>query len=97
MLAPENRVTVLAPVVGMFVTAAVNWTYLGPLTTRIMKERKHQETRDGKKYYDPGEHSKEMKGLNGRFARLHGMSAAINLVGVGVMVWYGGLLAERLV
>ena len=61
-----------------------------------MKERKHQETRDGKKYYDQGSHSKEMQRLNRAFSRMHGISALTNLVGLGVTVWYGLLLAERL-
>lgn len=61
-----------------------------------MKERKHRETRDGKKYYDQGPHSKEMQRLNRAFSRMHGISALTNLVGLGVTVWYGLLLAERL-
>lgn len=54
------------------------------------------ETRDGKKYYDNGPHSKEMERLNKAFSRMHGLSALTNLVGLGVTVWYGFLLAERL-
>ena len=69
---------------------------MGPVTTRIMKERKHQETRDGKRYHDPGPHSKEMERLNGRFGRMHGASALTNLVALGVTVVYGVLLSERL-
>lgn len=61
-----------------------------------MKERKHQETRDGKKYYDQSPQSKEMQRLNKAFSRMHGVSALTNLVGLGVTVWYGFLLAERL-
>lgn len=61
-----------------------------------MKERKRQETRDGKKYYDAGEQSKEMQRLNRAFGQMHGVSALTNLVGLGVTVWYGVLLAERL-
>lgn len=61
-----------------------------------MKERKHQETRDGKKYHDQGPQSKEMQRLNKAFGRMHGVSALTNLVGLGVTVWYGFLLAERL-
>lgn len=61
-----------------------------------MKERKHQETRDGKRYYDPGPHSKEMQKLNGRFGRMHGAGALTSLVALGVTVVYGVLLSERL-
>ena len=92
----RNRYSVLLPIAGMFITGALNMAYLGPVTTKVMKERKHQETKDGKKYYDQGEHSKEMLRLNKRFSRLHGASALVNLFGAGIMLWYGVLLAERL-
>jgi hypothetical protein len=78
----------------MFVTALLNLIYVGPQTTEVMRLRKHQETRDGKKSYDAGPHSEEMKGLNTRFGVLHGVSSAINMVGFGAMVWYGGVLGE---
>lgn len=80
----------------MFVTAVVNLVYVGPKTTEIMGIRKHQETRDGKRSYDNGPHSKEMQALNKQFAILHGVSTVINLVGLGAMIWYGGVLAEGL-
>ncbi|KAH7382202.1 hypothetical protein BKA66DRAFT_463986 [Pyrenochaeta sp. MPI-SDFR-AT-0127] len=80
----------------MFVTALVNWAYVGPQTTKIMGLRKHQETRDGKKSYDAGPHSKEMQELNKRFGILHGVSTLINLGGLGAMIWYGGVLGEAL-
>ena len=54
------------------------------------------ETRDGKKHYDNGPRSKDMERLNKAFGRMHGISAMVNLVGVGITVWYGFLLAERL-
>lgn len=115
VLEPRNRWNVLIPIASVFVMNAVNLVWAGPVTTRIMKERKHQgecpclmidvmdadssdglETRDGKKYYDNGPHSKEMVRLNKAFSRMHGVSALTNLVGLGVTVWYGFLLAERL-
>ncbi|KAJ4361776.1 hypothetical protein N0V83_010716 [Neocucurbitaria cava] len=80
----------------MFFTALANWVYIGPKTTEIMALRKHQETRDGKKSYDAGPHSKEMQELNRRFGVLHGVSSLVNLVGLGAMVWYGGVLGEGL-
>ena len=80
----------------MFVTAATNLFVLGPGTTKVMKQRKHQETRDGKKYWDAGEHSKEMSGLNKKFATLHGINALVNMIGMGFIVWYGFVLGERL-
>jgi hypothetical protein len=80
----------------MFVTALLNLVYVGPQTTEVMRLRKHQETRDGKKSYDAGPHSEEMKGLNKRFSVLHGISSTVNLVGLGAMVWYGAVLGEGL-
>lgn len=83
--------------VSMAVMGAVNWLVLGPMTTSTMKERKRQETRDGKKYWDAGPQSKEMQGLNWRFTVLHSISALVNLIDVGVCVWYGVWLGDRLV
>ncbi|KAF1999735.1 hypothetical protein P154DRAFT_523057 [Amniculicola lignicola CBS 123094] len=80
----------------MVVSGAVNWVWVGPQTTEVMKLRKHQETRDGKKSYDAGPHSEEMRGLNKRFGVLHGVSSLVNLVGLVAMIWYGGVLGEGL-
>jgi hypothetical protein len=80
----------------MFLTAFVNWTYIGPKTTEVMGLRKHQETRDGKKSYDAGPHSKEMQELNKRFGVLHSVSTLVNLAGLGAMIWYGGVLGGGL-
>lgn len=96
ILQERNRWTVLAPIATVFALNAANLLWAGPVTTRIMKERKHQETRDGKKYYEQGPQSKEMQRLNRAFSRMHGVSALTNLVGLGITVWYGFLLAERL-
>lgn len=54
------------------------------------------ETRDGKKYYDPGPKSPEMQRLNSSFSKLHGASSLSNMVGLGAMIYYGFLLAEML-
>ncbi|ORX89215.1 hypothetical protein BCR34DRAFT_581868 [Clohesyomyces aquaticus] len=78
----------------MFVTGLVNMLYIGPQTTKTMELRKHQETRDGKKSYDKGPHSKEMQALNHKFGVLHGASSVLNLGGLIAMIWYGGLLGE---
>ncbi|KAK4690922.1 hypothetical protein P7C71_g5969, partial [Lecanoromycetidae sp. Uapishka_2] len=96
VLDDRNRYTVLLPIATTFVLNAANLLWAGPVTTRIMRERKHQETRDGKKYYDQGPHSREMERLNRAFGRMHGVSALTNLIGLGVTVWYGVLLSERL-
>ncbi|KAG9241902.1 hypothetical protein BJ878DRAFT_427088 [Calycina marina] len=91
-----NRWSVLVPIATMFVSGLVNVVYVGPTTTKIMKRRKHQETRDGKKSYDPAPHSEEMQRLNKSFGIMHGVSSLINLVEYIATVWYGFSLAERL-
>ncbi|KAF2850204.1 hypothetical protein T440DRAFT_397573 [Plenodomus tracheiphilus IPT5] len=80
----------------MFITALANLVYIGPETTRVMGIRKHQETRDGKKSHDAGPHSAEMEALNRQFSILHGVSSLVNMVGLGAMVWYAGLLGQGL-
>lgn len=54
------------------------------------------ETRDGKRYYDPGPKSAEMEKLNSSFMWLHSASSLANLVGLGAMVYYGIVLAEKI-
>jgi hypothetical protein len=54
------------------------------------------ETRDGKKYYDPGPHSTEMLKLNSSFSTMHGLSSLLNLAGFVATCWYGFSLAERI-
>jgi hypothetical protein len=80
----------------MFISGLVNLVWAGPETTRVMGLRKHQETRDGKKSWEEGEHSEEMKALNKRFGMLHGVSTLVNMVGLGAMIWYGAVLGEGL-
>ncbi|KAF2125887.1 hypothetical protein P153DRAFT_259968, partial [Dothidotthia symphoricarpi CBS 119687] len=80
----------------MAITGLLNWVYVGPKTTQVMGLRKHQETRDGKKSYDAGPHSKEMQALNKQFGVLHGVSSLVNLVGLVGMVWYGAVLGDGL-
>ena len=96
LLDERARSSALIPLSAFFVTAVSNLVYLGPVTTKVMKERKHQETRDGKKYYDAGPHSEEMKRLNKRFGALHGVSSLVNLVGLAALVYYGGTIADRM-
>ncbi|KAF2237230.1 hypothetical protein EV356DRAFT_496797 [Viridothelium virens] len=79
----------------MFVTSLVNWVFVGPRTTQVMIQRKHQETRDGKKSYDNGPHSPEMAKLNKDFGLLHSASTLLNLSGLGAMVWYGFTIASE--
>lgn len=41
-MAEVNRWSVLAPLATIFVTSLINMVVIGPATTSIMKERKHQ-------------------------------------------------------
>ncbi|KAJ5212172.1 uncharacterized protein N7498_003818 [Penicillium cinerascens] len=96
LVAPENRLNTLLPMATVALTGLINLFVLRPLTTKIMRERKHQETRDGKRSYDPAPHSKEMVALNKRFGRVHGMSSLVNMVSLIATVWYGAVLSKRL-
>ncbi|CAG8951925.1 hypothetical protein HYFRA_00005730 [Hymenoscyphus fraxineus] len=94
--AESNRYSVLLPIATMFITGLINKVYIGPETTRIMRERKVQETRDGKKSYDPAPHSNEMQTLNRAFGKMHGFSSISNLLGLIAMLAYGFSLAGRI-
>jgi hypothetical protein len=119
LFADENFWIALTPIALMFGTSLLNLVWLGPATTKVMKERKHQgmldrssgkgasdghntdnlglsETRDGKKYYDPGLKSPEMQRMNSTFNKLHGFASLANLVGLGAMLVYGFTLAEKM-
>jgi hypothetical protein len=92
----SNRLHVLTPILIMFLTGLANTVYLGPATTKCMRERKHQETRDGKKSYDSAPHSQEMQALNKKFSQLHGASSLVNMLGCIATIWYGFYLGDRL-
>jgi hypothetical protein len=79
----------------VFLTGLLNLAVVGPWTTKVMRERKKQESKDGKKYYEEGEQSVEMVRLNKRFGMVHGVSSTLNLVAIGASVWYAGVLGER--
>lgn len=95
LLADTNRGALIA-IATMFVSGLVNLAFVGPATTKCMRERKHQETRDGKKSYDAGPHSPEMQRLNKKFGMLHGISSLTNLAGFFAEIYYGIVLAQRL-
>ena len=84
------------PLATVLVTSAINLVAVGPATTRLMRERKHQETRDGKKSYDAPPHSEEMEKLNKQFAWMHGVSSLLNMVGFVATIAYGVYLADRI-
>ena len=86
----------LAPLATMALCGVANMLIVGPATTKTMRQRKHQETRDGKKSYDAGPHSPAMKALNKRFGMLHGVSSLLNLVAIVAMVAYGVVLGGRI-
>ncbi|KAF7846400.1 hypothetical protein BT93_L4461 [Corymbia citriodora subsp. variegata] len=97
VLEPNHRMNVLVPLAVTSLTGLANAVVIGPATTKCMKDRKHQETRDGKKSYDQGPHSEAMQALNTRFAWLHGASSLVNMIGCVTTVWYGFYLGERMV
>ncbi|KAL4799827.1 hypothetical protein BDV19DRAFT_354882 [Aspergillus venezuelensis] len=96
LLEPENKFKVLLPLATAFVTGLINFGVLRKMTVDTMRERKHQETRDGKKSYDPPPHSKEMIALNKKFGRIHGLSSLVNLVTLGATVFYGVVLSKQI-
>ena len=96
VLAPENHWSVLYPLSTAFVCGLVNLVLVGPKTAELIRLRKAQEVRDGKKSADAPPHSKEMLALNKRFGRMHGASALLNLVSLGATIWYGAGLSARL-
>lgn len=96
LMLEQNRWSALVPIGTVFFAGLANFAFVGPAATKAMRERKHQETRDGKKSYDPAPHSKEMQRLNKKFGQLHGISTLINLAALLATIWYGGTLAEML-
>ncbi|KAI1653136.1 hypothetical protein F4813DRAFT_375943 [Daldinia decipiens] len=78
------------------VTALFNLMLYGPRTRRVMIDRIHQETRDGRKSNDPTEVSDDMRALNKTFSRNHAMSIHLNVITIGATLWWGLKLALRL-
>ncbi|KAK3626957.1 hypothetical protein LTR56_019496 [Elasticomyces elasticus] len=96
VMAQSNFWDALVPIAVMFGTSLLNLVVLGPATTKVMRQRKHQETRDGKRYHDPGPKSTEMQRLNSSFNYIHSASSLSNLIGTGAMIFYGFVLAEKM-
>ncbi|PGH30207.1 hypothetical protein GX50_07034 [[Emmonsia] crescens] len=96
VFAEDQRTKTLLPLLTMFLAGLTNRLVVGPMTAKIMRQKKHQETIDGKKSYDPPPHSKEMLRLNKSFARVHGVCSLISLLSLSSAVWYGVVLADRL-
>lgn len=96
VLHADNRYSTLFPLATAFVAGVINLLVMHPLVTKTMRERKAQETRDGKKSYDPPPHSKEMLSLNKKFGKLHGLSSLVNLISIAATAYYGVVLSKRL-
>jgi len=96
VLAESNRWSVLVPLVTVVSTSLLNMFVAGPAVQKVMQDRKIQETRDGKKSYDPPPHSKEMQQLNKAFGKMHGISSLLNLVSFLATVGYGLTIAARI-
>lgn len=77
-------------------TSVLNLLVIGPATTAVMRKRKIQETKEGKKYYDEGPKSETMKKLNSKFGRIHGVSSLLGLVGFMSAAAYGVVLGSNL-
>ncbi|KAG0133814.1 hypothetical protein HOY82DRAFT_250858 [Tuber indicum] len=84
------------PLLIVFYASLANLAVIGPATSKIMRERKVQETKEGKKYYDEGPKSKEMEALNRKFGAMHGASSFINLIGLLATGWYGVILGHMI-
>lgn len=81
---------------GLMILAALvpqlaNLVYLGPKTTEVMLERHRLERLEGKEYDEPAP-SEAMSKLNKKFATLHGLTSAFDLVSAlalaGLGLWY---------
>lgn len=77
-------------------TSVLNLAVVGPATNKAMKERKLQETKEGKKSYDEGPKSEVMKRVSSKFGRIHGVSSLLNLVGFLGTAAYGVYLGSQL-
>ncbi|KAI0528067.1 hypothetical protein F5B22DRAFT_17902 [Xylaria bambusicola] len=96
VLHPANRWGVLAPLTAAFVTGLANWAYFLPETNKITAQRREQEVKDGKQSWEKTTHSKDMKALNKKFAKIHGYSSLFNLVTFIATVVYGVHLSARI-
>jgi len=67
---------------------ALNYFVIGPLTSKTMFQRQRLEKEEGKLYNEAGV-SADMKALNRRFGKLHGISSLANLVAVIALGFHG--------
>ncbi|GAA5853447.1 hypothetical protein JCM3766R1_000769 [Sporobolomyces carnicolor] len=69
----------------MAVTSSLNWLFIGPWTTAVMRRRHRRERIEGKDY-NAENVSSEMKALNTKFGALHSVSSVLNLGFLGAVV-----------
>ncbi|KIJ68634.1 hypothetical protein HYDPIDRAFT_173309 [Hydnomerulius pinastri MD-312] len=74
--------------VGVVWLQGVNQFVVGPMTSKTMFDRHKLEKAEGKEYNN-SEVSDEMKTLNSRFGKLHGISSLANLGAVIALVFHG--------
>lgn len=54
------------------------------------------ESKEGKKSWDAGPQSSEIQALNKEFGQIHGISALVNMFGMGFMIIYGFTIGLKL-
>ncbi|RPA99662.1 hypothetical protein L873DRAFT_1682632 [Choiromyces venosus 120613-1] len=84
------------PLLVVLGASLANLAVISPATTKVMRERKIQETKEGKKYYDEGPKSERMAALNKKFGAMHGVSGLVNLIGLLATGWYGVILGNKI-
>jgi hypothetical protein len=92
----ENAQPALLTLAVSAATSLLNLSVLSPLTRRIMEARRKQEGIDGKSCQDPNP-SDEMRSLNKRFGKIHGISVLLNLAGIISLALYGIILSDHIV
>lgn len=84
-LADVAQAYALATVV---ISQLANQAVIGPMTSKTMFQRHRLEKDEKKAYNEPGA-SAEMKALNVKFAKLHGISSLLNLFANFALVFHG--------
>ncbi|KAK9452870.1 hypothetical protein V1511DRAFT_506608 [Dipodascopsis uninucleata] len=77
-------------------TGLINAVIIGPMTVKLMTQRKAQEDKESKKYYE-ADVSEEMKTLNKQFGAIHGISTIFNLATLFALCLYGVVLSNATV
>ncbi|KZW02107.1 hypothetical protein EXIGLDRAFT_760321 [Exidia glandulosa HHB12029] len=94
-LAKPGLVDVLQVYVLAFVALVqgANYTYIGPVTNKIIADRQRLEREEGKAYNDPTA-SAAMKAVNKQFGTFHGISSLLNLFVVIALGFHGLVLGQ---